>query len=242
MPNDDMKVIGAIARKGGAGKTTLIRALISAVVADGHSCLALDADPQGALSRWDGRITGDRGRLIIKRVESTAELSAEIEAAYENGTADFVFIDTQGVGGEWIDEVAVQCDHVVTPLMLTFTDVDTALQTAAWYEDLKERASDPHLLPSHRMILARVPPRLTKGQREIATMAVERLPLLETALLERNQFQDMDTHGLLHELAAQMRAHKITVVRKNARLYEDALDEVRDILDEILGGTYGAAA
>ena len=242
MPNDDMKVISAIARKGGAGKTTLIRAMISVVIADGHSCLALDADPQAALSRWDSRITGDRDRLVIKRVESTAELSTEIEAAYENGTADFVFIDTPGAGGDWIDEVAVQCDHIVTPVMPSFTDVDTALQTAAWYDDLKDRTADPHLLPSYRAILTKVPARLTRGQREVAAVAFDKLPLLETALLDRNQFGDMDGHGLLHELAATMRSHPIVVVRKNARLYEDAIAEVRDILNEILGGSYATPA
>lgn len=242
MANDDMKVIAAIARKGGAGKTTLIRAMISVVLADGHSCLALDADPQEALWRWSSRVDDSSGGLVIKRVESTAQLSTEIEAAYENSSADFVFIDTQGAGGEWIDEVAVQCDHIVTPLMISTTDVETALQTAAWYEDLQGRTSDPHLLPTHRMILSRVPARLTKGQREVAAMALETLPLLETAMLDRNQFHDMDTHGLLHVLAERMRRNPITVVRKNARLYEDALAEVRDILTEILGGSYGATA
>ncbi|MEP4845481.1 ParA family protein, partial [Roseibium sp.] len=52
MPNDDLKVIAIITRKGGAGKTTLTRALISAAMAQGKRCLVFDADPQQALARW----------------------------------------------------------------------------------------------------------------------------------------------------------------------------------------------
>ena len=35
MPNEDMKVIAVMSRKGGAGKTTLIRALASAAMREG---------------------------------------------------------------------------------------------------------------------------------------------------------------------------------------------------------------
>ena len=52
MPNEDIKVILVITRKGGAGKTILTRALISAAMARGKRCLVFDADPQQALARW----------------------------------------------------------------------------------------------------------------------------------------------------------------------------------------------
>ena len=57
MPNEQLKVIAIMTRKGGAGKTALARALMSAIIADGKRCIAIDADPQQALFRWWESVT-----------------------------------------------------------------------------------------------------------------------------------------------------------------------------------------
>lgn len=44
MPNENLVVIAAMARKGGSGKTTLSRALISAAIAAGRRVMLIDTD------------------------------------------------------------------------------------------------------------------------------------------------------------------------------------------------------
>lgn len=55
MPNDNLVVIAAMARKGGSGKTTLSRALISAAVAAGSRVLLVDTDSTRVLGAWHAR-------------------------------------------------------------------------------------------------------------------------------------------------------------------------------------------
>ena len=47
MANDNMVVVAAVARKGGSGKSTLVKALASATLAAGRTALLIDTDPQG---------------------------------------------------------------------------------------------------------------------------------------------------------------------------------------------------
>src|SRR5690606_6337732 len=55
MPNDNLVVIAVMARKGGSGKTTVSRALISAAVAAGRRVLLIDTDSTGVLGAWHQR-------------------------------------------------------------------------------------------------------------------------------------------------------------------------------------------
>ena len=70
MPNGSMRVIAAMARKGGSGKTTLTRALISAAVAAGRRVTIVDADSTGVLSTWHHRAEArDYGSPLLHLVE-----------------------------------------------------------------------------------------------------------------------------------------------------------------------------
>jgi len=64
MPNDNLVVIAAMARKGGSGKTTLSRALISAAVAAGRRVLLIDTDrpsrPEAAILAKLKNVVGTR--------------------------------------------------------------------------------------------------------------------------------------------------------------------------------------
>ena len=55
MPNGNLVVIAAMARKGCSGKTTLSRALIRAAVAAGRRMMLIDTDSTGVLSSWHAR-------------------------------------------------------------------------------------------------------------------------------------------------------------------------------------------
>lgn len=239
MANENLVVIGAIARKGGAGKTTVLKALMSACVASDKRCLALDTDPQRALFDWAEQLkrTGaGHQNLIVRHIERTDQIEEEIAAAYEGDTADFVFIDTPGEGGDWADLVAVQCDHIITPIMLSDTDMRIGQQTLEWFERLKARADDPSLLPKHHAVLNRVRLKTTKGDEELLLRATELFPVINTLILDRNQYVEMDRHGLLHDLARLKAADKNALVRVHAKHFFEALEEAKDVLNEILEG------
>ena len=157
MPNDNLVVIAAMARKGGSGKTTLSRALISAAVAAGRQVMLIDTDSTGVLSSWHARAEGagyGSPHLLSSVAESVAEVDRMIERVYVDGSADFIFIDTAGVGAEWSDEIAVLADHIVTPVMLSTSDFDVGGQTVDWFRQLAARVDDASalhvpVLPSH---------------------------------------------------------------------------------------------
>ena len=180
MPNDNLVVIAAMARKGGSGKTTLSRALISAAVAAGRRVMLIDTDSTGVLSSWHARAVGagyGSPHLRSLIAASVANVDRRIEQVYLDGSADFIFIDTAGVGAEWSDEIAVLADHIVTPVMLS---------------------------------------------------------LIETVMLRRNAYKEMDEKGLLHAIALQKQTDPNPLMRPHVRHMVEALEEATDILNNIL--------
>ncbi len=235
MPNEHMKVIAVMTRKGGAGKTTLLRALISAILRGGGTCLALDADPQQALLRWSTRLIDPPSGLKVAAISHTVQLGQEIDAAYDAGGRDFVLIDTQGAGGAWADEIAVQCDFIVMPVMLSPTDYEIAMDTHNWYRGLHRRAADPAALPAFKVVISRFPNKLTLEQKRVVRDIAGDLPLIDTMFLERNQHANADRDGLLHQIAEIKRSDPNPLFRHHAGYFDDAVQEARDILRDILG-------
>ncbi len=90
----------------GSGKTTLSRALISAAVAAGRRVLLIDTDSTGVLATWHRRTeAAGLGSPLLRSatVESVGAVDRRIEQVYAAESADFIFIDTAGVGAEWSD-------------------------------------------------------------------------------------------------------------------------------------------
>ena len=241
MPNEQLKVIAIMTRKGGAGKTALARALMSAIIADGKRCIAIDADPQQALFRWWESVTTENPDvastapgLRVMGIESPSDLEAIIDDAYENDTADFVIIDTMGAGGQWADELAVHSDHIVLPMMLSDTDMRIATDTYNWYQGLFERAEDPSVLPKLTVVLSRVDKNPSNAMRAMARAANAKFPVIEELFMDRKQHADVDREGLFHQISKWRTEDPNPLMRTHARLYDEALDEAREIHSLVL--------
>lgn len=241
MPNEQLKVIAIMTRKGGAGKTALARALMSAIIADGKRCIAIDADPQQALFRWWESVTTEKPEvastapgLRVIGIESPSDLEAIIDDAYENDTADFVIIDTMGAGGQWADELAVHSDHIVLPMMLSDTDMRIATDTYNWYQGLFERAEDPSVLPKLTVVLSRVDKNPSNAMRAMAREANAKFPVIEELFMDRKQHADVDREGLFHQISKWRTEDPNPLMRTHARLFDEALDEAREILSLVL--------
>jgi chromosome partitioning protein len=234
-PNDDMKVITVMTRKGGAGKTTLVQALISAALKDGKRILALDADPQQGLHRWLKPLSEKEPLITSRQLEYAADLERWTEDAYEAGSVDLVFVDTQGAAGEWADELAAHSDFLVVPMKMADKDLSITTDTFNWYVGLRDRVDDPDLLPTLRIIIADVPRDMNATQKKIEMIAIERFPIMNNYFMHRKQHLDADTNGFLHVQAEEKRNGRFGLGRTHAKHFDEAVEEARDILAEITG-------
>ena len=237
MPNDNLVVIATMARKGGSGKTTLSRALISAAVAAGRRVLLIDTDSTGVLGTWHKRAeAAGLGSPLLRSasVESVGAVDRRIEQVYAADSADFIFIDTAGVGAEWSDGIAVLADHIVTPVMLSTSDLDVGAQTADWFKKLRARVDDPESLPRHHFVLNMVDTKTTRADAALIEAAIARFPVVETVMMRRNVYKEMDEKGLLHAVALQKQADPNPLMRPHVRHVVEALEEATDILNNIL--------
>lgn len=239
MPNDSLRVIAAMARKGGSGKTTLSRALISAAIAAGRRVTLMDTDGTDALAAWYERAEGagySSPLLTRTKALSIAAIEQEIERIYDEDLADLIFIDTAGVGADWSDSVAVLADHIVTPVMLSTTDFKVGIQTADWFAHLRTRVDDPSALPRHHVVLNMVPTKPTKADAELIAQAVNCFPVIETVMMHRNAFKEMDRLGLLHAIALARQNDPNPLMKPHVRPLVEALEEATDILNAIISG------
>lgn len=237
MANENMAVLAFVARKGGAGKSTLVKALASAALASGRSALLIDTDPQGDLARWFARAQRNGlapPRASLEAVRTTAELEERIVAAYEGETADFVFIDTAGVAGEWTDDIAQLAHVLVTPIVASTSDLEVADQTMAWFEGLRARVPDPTQLPPHKAVITRYPPKPTKREASLLDEAVRRFPICNTAVQARAAYREMDTQGFLGEIVLRLQASPKPLERGTARQFQEALLEASYVLNDVL--------
>ncbi len=234
-PNDAMKVITVMTRKGGAGKTTLVQALISAALKDGKRILALDADPQQGLHRWLKPLSEAEPLIISRQLEYAADLERWTEEAYEAGSVDLVFVDTQGAAGEWADELAAHSDFLVVPMKMADKDLSITTDTFNWYVGLRERVDDPDLLPTLRILMADVPRDMNATQKKIEMLAIERFPVMNNYFMHRKQHLDADTNGFLHVQAEEKRTGRFGLGRTHAKHFDEAVEEALDILAEITG-------
>jgi chromosome partitioning protein len=234
MANDDMKVITVMTRKGGAGKTTLIRALISAAMQRGKRCLLIDTDPQQALARWTEKLRiEDPLFTLCPRLQAAEDLARVVEDSYEAGETDYVFIDTIGAAGDWADILAIDSDALVVPMMLSDDDLEITKDTFNWYVGMRQRADDPELLPSFHVVLSNVPSKPSKAEEAVEHQAVQVFPVVEDYFMSRKQHKDASSHGFLHHLAAEKRASLNPLLRVHAKHYDEALEEAGAILDQV---------
>ena len=235
MANDTMKVITVITRKGGAGKTTLTQALISAALKNHKRCLALDADPQQGLHRWLKPLSKQEPLVESRQLEFASDLEKWAEEAYNSGNIDLIFVDTQGAAGAWADELAAESDFLIVPMKLADKDFTITADTFNWYVGLRNRVDNPNLLPKLMVLLADVPTKPTAIQREIEQKALSTFPVMDNYFMHRNQHLDTDTKGFLHTQANEKRNSAFGLARTHAKYFDEAVEEAYDILSEIIG-------
>ena len=96
------------------------------------------------------------------------------------------------------------------------------------------RVDDPASLPRHHVVLNMVDPKATRADAALIEVAIARFPVVETVMMRRNVYKEMDEKGLLHSIALQKQADPNPLMRPHVRHVVEALEEATDILNNIL--------
>lgn len=123
-----MKTIVVAARKGGAGKTTLVRNLAVAAGADGLKVLCMDLDPQASLRDWWQRREA-ASPSMLDRDPRPAEIQDTLAAVAQ--AFDLCVIDTPPTRAEWLNEALVNADLVLIPVRPSPDDLSAVGNTLA---------------------------------------------------------------------------------------------------------------
>ena len=245
MEQDRLQVIALMSRKGGSGKSMVAKALASAVIARGQRCLLIDADPTADLTGWHERAArGGAGSplLSIRTENEVARVERIIDEVGAAGAADVIVIDTAGLGSRSSEELAVLVDHIVTPALLTETDVSVSMQTLTWFVNLRTRVDDPSALPAHHVVVNGIKTRPTAVERALLERVIDGMPILETPLYERPAYVEMDARGPLGSIIEAMRTSRNPLRRGHVSRFREALAEANDLLSDILTSEHARLA
>lgn len=241
-----MQVITLINQKGGAGKSTIARGLLSAASARGISCGFLDTDKTENLVQWAGRATASGN--WSQQVQAFKTLNSEeardiVLDLEEEGDIDLFIVDTPGAATTLHDQLATVSDLILCPIQPSTSDLATAIGTANWMYRMRSRVSDPRDLPTFRAAVNRVGSKPTKTEARVMLHAranklvgdgegpaAEKLTFVPQYIQQRDAYRRMDEEGLLDQMIRAEKTRKEQFFR-NPKHLQNALNEMSDFLD-----------
>ena len=230
-----IRVVTAMNRKGGCGKTTLIMGLASAAAERGESVTIFDTDESRSSWKWMERAKalGHWNDLVrVVPTLSAATVLEEIRSIFAQPDQEhLVLIDTFGGGSEAQDHLALISHLLVAPCMLSANNYEESVETGLWYVRLKSRVEDPGELPPFRVLLNRVPLSRAAAEQEIYEKLVRNMPVLGEVVMNRAMYGRLDGQGLLGEIR---RATRNPGVASHLATALQEMDEVLTELDRII--------
>ena len=240
-----MHVITLINQKGGAGKSTLARGLLSAAEARGVRAGFLDTDKTENLVQWAGRAAaaGNWSDNIAGYKTLNAEEARDtVLDLDEEGEIDLFVVDTPGDATQLHDLLATVSDLILCPIQPSTSDLATAIGTANWMYRMRARVEDPGQLPAFRAAINRVGTKPTKTEARVMIYArtnrlvgdgesppAEKLRILPRYVQQRDAYRRMDEEGLLSRIIRADQARKEQFF-KNPKHLRDALAEMNEFL------------
>ncbi len=120
------RVITVAQQKGGAGKTTLVVNLATALVRQGQSVALLDTDPQGSLGRWfmaRRAAFGETGRELGLEFSTSSAWGVSYEVEKLRRHVDVVIIDTPPKVDSDLRPALREADVIVVPISASLVDL-----------------------------------------------------------------------------------------------------------------------
>lgn len=226
-----IRVVLVMNRKGGAGKSTLCRALASAAAARGETVTIFDTDISKSCLDWmeAGVAHGNwSSKVEVIHTLHAARVADTIDEIYDQPDQEhLILIDTFGGATAAQDHLAVAAHQIICPMMLSRADLSETRETANWYLNLQARVDDPTALPGFAVMMSRVPLRISESEKAVAEELFSALPTLENFLSNRNAYGRMDQMGLLGPIATNLQNRGV------AAHVQSALTEAEAVLAEI---------
>lgn len=229
-----MKQITFTSFKGGAGKSTAVMALTSALAQCRKSVALIDTDENIPLIDWrESAIKNDTWSDSISVFE--ADDMRSLERAYqeaEKNKFDYMIIDTRGGGSELIDACVINTNFVVIPSALTTLDMTQALAT---FEHVIHTHQSVDVEIPTALLMQRVPVgKLTNSQKQDLN-SLSTLPMFETKLHSRDAYAALGKRGLLHKTYEALKAEPMKQISANHLItaIEEAQSFANDIIEEL---------
>ena len=225
-----MKIISFINFKGGAGKTTALSVVASALLSRGRNVALFVCDEIAPLGSWraNARARGTWDEACEIFPAGDLGLFERSAVAAETAGYEFALIDTQGGGSELNSMVVVSSSLAVIPTAITSYDIDASVLTVEFIVDLLEREQlEETVIVS--LLVTKLPHTLNKSREDDLT-AIQDFPLFETKLRERDALTGMLQSGLLHLTLEQRRAQSTFA----ATHFQSAMREADRLVDEVL--------
>ena len=195
-----MPVVCAANPKGGAGKSTTILAIASALAQQGGSVTIIDADPNKPITDWR---TG-KSNLPIKVISEATEGNIRDLINTAAAEAQFVFVDLEGTASRLASRAIIRADLTLIPLGGSALDAKQAARAVGLVQESEE---DIGRKLNFTLAFNRTspPPFTRRIEREIADqMRSNDLPVLGTHLYRREAYNAMFMERLsLFELDAR---------------------------------------
>ncbi|MCP1200618.1 conjugal transfer ATPase VirC1 [Notoacmeibacter sp. MSK16QG-6] len=231
-----MKLVTCCSFKGGAGKTTALMGLCSALSAGAKTVALLEADENRPLIRWRENALANESWDDQCEVFVADEMEL-LEQAYEEAEArgfDYALADTHGGSSELNNTIIASSDFLIVPTMLTPLDMDEALAT---YRYIIELLMGENLSVPTAVLRQRVPVgRMTVSQKSVMDM-LSALPLFDPSMHERDAYAAMKERGMLHMTLQRMLANPaMRLHQRNHQAAMDELGQMRHFVEHALEG------
>lgn len=184
-----MKVLGLLARKGGAGKTTLAIHLAVMAQASGKRVLLVDIDPQRSSAGWWRARDAETPQLVETEPDKLRDI---LEAARADGI-DLVVVDTRPSVEADAVQVAMLADVIVVPTRPAILDLRAILETLNIVKGSKKAHVVLNACPAPRGAIEA--PAATDARKALKAFGV---PVAPTTISQRATF----SHALVGGLAA----------------------------------------
>ncbi|MBB4346187.1 conjugal transfer ATPase VirC1 [Rhizobium leguminosarum bv. viciae] len=221
-----MQLVTCCSFKGGAGKTTALMGLCSALAAEGKTIALFEGDENRPLSKWKENATRRNAWDPLCEIFITDELPL-LEVAYEEAAGrgfDYCLVETHHGSSELNNTVIASSNLLLIPTMLTPLDADEALAT---FRYIIELLIGENLAIPAAILRQRVPAnRLNSSERLISEM-LSTLPLADTPMHERDAFAAMKDRGMLHLNLRNAAAN--SSMRLTLRNLEAAMEDLRSL-------------
>lgn len=187
------EVIVLATGKGGAGKSTLTRALAAHFSLSRHTPAIVDADPQASIAAFHDA-DGPMGAVPVRADPEAETVVATIdELAATNAP---VLVDTAGFRNKTTIMACVRADYVLIPCKAAAEDVREAVamcDLVAELNETDERAGRPI---AHAIVLTMTVPGTVIARHVRDELLRARLPVLGAEITQRVAYPELSMRGL----------------------------------------------